>query len=69
MPAIPGPIVFPQLERFQSPKLALSKFFQRIQNPNHAEYRILTALPPGSYICSIGHQWDNAALDITVFKP
>ena len=69
VPAIPGPKMYPMLQRFQSPKLALSKLFERIQNPNHAEYPVLTGLPSGSYICSIAHQWDNAALDITVFKP
>ena len=69
VPAIPGPGYFPMIQRFDTPKLVFSKMFERIQNPNHPAYPILTALPPGSYICSIVHQWMNAAFDITVFKP
>ena len=71
VPNISGPdsSTLSMLEEFQSPKLALSKLFERIQNPNLPEYPVLAALPSGSYICSVVHHWRNAALVFAVFKP
>jgi hypothetical protein len=69
VPAIPKPSAFPMLQRFNTTKLTLSKLFERIQNPNHPKYPVITALPPGSYICTVPYHWNNFVLLISVFKP
>jgi hypothetical protein len=69
VPAIPKPSAFEGLQRFNTTKLTLSKLFERIQNPNHPEYPVITALPSGSFICSVFYHWTNALLIIEVFKP
>jgi hypothetical protein len=69
VPAIPKPGRFPAVELFNTTKLALSKLCERIQNPNHPEYPVLAALPPGSYICTVTYFWTNAALLVEVHKP
>ena len=71
VPAIPGPEItaFPVTQEFHTPTLALSKLFQRLQNPNHPEYPVLTAIPSGPYMCSVIHFWRNAGIIIYVFKP
>jgi hypothetical protein len=69
VPAIPKPAWGPVLQVFNTTKVALSKLIERIQNPNHQEYPVLTALPPGSYICHVIYHWTNAAVLVAVFKP
>jgi hypothetical protein len=69
VPAIPKPAAFPMLQLFNTTKLALSKLCERIQNPNHPDYPVLAALPPGSYMCTVTYHWTNAALLVAVHKP
>ncbi len=69
VPAIPKPAAFSMIQVFNTTDLTLSKLFERIQNPNHPEYPVITALPSGSYICTVAYDCQNAALMIAVFKP
>jgi hypothetical protein len=70
VPDIPGPLQeLPSLQEFPFGKLALSCLLKRIQNPNHPEYPTLSAIPSGSFVCSVGHHWRNVAIDISLLKP
>jgi hypothetical protein len=68
-PLIPGPLLFPPIGiMIQHPKIALIALVSRIRHPRHPGYPTLTAIRPGSYICTIFYQWRNALHSFPVHK-
>ena len=69
-PPIPGPLPRPLLvESIRHLKIALMQLCPRIQKSAHPGYPTLTALPSGSYICTVSFQWLKRVTAYVVCKP
>jgi hypothetical protein len=68
-PPIPGALLIPPVGiMIRHPKIALIALVSRIRHPRHPGYPTLTAIRPGSYICTIFYHWRNTVHSFPVHK-